>query len=146
LYEYRQVQQETASSEERKSDRLRHLTVIEEAHRLLLRAAPGTLEQANPQAKVAEMFANILSEIRAYGEGLLIADQVPARLVPDAIKNTNLKIVHRLVAADDREAMSACMTLTPEQSAIINRLRLGQAIIYGEQADMASWVQILKQD
>jgi DNA helicase HerA-like ATPase len=92
------------------------------------------------------MFANILSEIRAYGEGLLIADQVPARLVPDAIKNTNLKIVHRLVAADDREAMSACMTLTPEQSAIINRLRLGQAIIYGEQADMASWVQILKQD
>jgi hypothetical protein len=51
-----------------------------------------------------------------------------------------------LVAADDREAMSACMTLTPEQSAIINRLRLGQAIIYGEQADMASWVQILKQD
>lgn len=146
LYEYRQVQQETASSEERKSDRLRHLTVIEEAHRLLLRATPGTLEQANPQAKVAEMFANILSEIRAYGEGLLIADQVPARLVPDAIKNTNLKIVHRLVAADDREAMSACMTLTPEQSAIINRLRLGQAIIYGEQADMASWVQILKQD
>lgn len=146
LYEYRQVQQETASTEERKKDRLRHLTVIEEAHRILLRATPGTLEQANPQAKVAEMFANILSEIRAYGEGLLIADQVPARLVPDAIKNTNLKIVHRLVAADDREAMSACMTLTPEQSAIINRLRLGQAIIYGEQADMASWVQILKQD
>ncbi len=77
------------------------------------------------------------------GQGLLIADQVPARLVPDAVKNTNLKIVHRLVAADDRDAMSACMALTSEQSAIINRLRPGQAIVCGEQDDMAAWVQIL---
>lgn len=144
LYEYRQAQNELLTSEERRDNRLRHLTVIEEAHRILLKVASGSVEQANPQAKVAEMFANILSEIRAYGQGLMIVDQVPARLVPDAIKNTNLKIVHRLVAADDRDAMSACMALTPEQSAIINRLRPGQAIVCGEQDDMAAWVQILK--
>jgi len=143
LYEYRLAQHELLTQEECKDSHLRHLTVIEEAHRILLRVASGSMEQANPQAKVAEMFANILSEIRAYGQGLLIADQVPARLVPDAIKNTNLKIVHRLVAADDRDAMSACMALTPEQSAIINRLRPGQAIVCGEQDDMAAWVQIL---
>ncbi len=145
LYEYRQAQNELLTSEERKDNRLRHLTVIEEAHRILLKVASGSVEQANPQAKLAEMFANILSEIRAYGQGLMIVDQVPARLVPDAIKNTNLKIVHRLVAADDRDAMSACMALTPEQSSIINRLRPGQAIVCGEQDDMAAWVQILKQ-
>ncbi|MGF1567285.1 MAG: ATP-binding protein [Nodosilinea sp.] len=142
LYEYRLAQHELLAPEESRSICLRHLTVIEEAHRILLRVPAGSMEQANPQAKVAEMFANILSEIRAYGQGLLIADQVPARLVPDAIKNTNLKIVHRLVAADDRDAMSACMALTSEQSAIINRLRPGQAIVCGEQDDMAAWVQI----
>lgn len=139
LYEYRQAQQELASAQ---AKGLRHVTVVEEAHRILLRPTPGTLEQANPQGKVAEMFANALSEIRAYGEGMLIVDQVPARLVPDAIKNTNLKIVHRLVAEDDRDAMASCMTLTPEQKAIINRLRPGQAILFGDQDDMAAWVQI----
>ena len=146
LYEYRQIQNDLLSQKERENLGLRHLAVIEEAHRLLLKVSSGISEQANPQGKVAEMFANILSEIRAYGQGLLIADQVPARLVPDAIKNTNLKIVHRLVAADDRDAMGSCMTLTPEQSAIINHLRSGQAIICGEQDDMAAWVQVLKQD
>ena len=143
LYEYRHIQQELLSQKERESLGLRHLAVIEEAHRILLKVPLGISEQANPQGKVAEMFANILSEIRAYGQGLLIADQVPARLVPDAIKNTNLKIVHRLVAADDRDAMGSCMTLTPEQSAIINHLRPGQAIVCGEQDDMAAWIQIV---
>ncbi len=146
LYEYRLAQHELLTQEECKDNHLRHLAVIEEAHRILLKVASGSIEQANPQAKVAEMFTNILSEIRAYGQGLMIVDQVPARLVPDAIKNTNLKIVHRLVAADDRDAMSACMALTPEQSTIINRLRPGQAIVCGEQDDMAAWVQILKPD
>ena len=90
------------------------------------------------------MFANILSEIRAYGQGVLVVDQVPAKLIPDAIKNTNLKIVHRLVANDDREAMAGCMTLTPEQTTVINQLRPGQAIVYGDLDDMAAWMQVQK--
>lgn len=141
LYEYRQAQFEIDTD-----GSLRHLTVVEEAHRVLPRTTDSGLEQANPQGKVAEMFSSILSEIRAYGEGLLIVDQVPARLVPDAIKNTNLKIVHRLVASDDREAMGGCMTLEPDQIALINRLRAGQAIVYGDQDDMAAWVQIALQE
>lgn len=142
LYEYRQAQAESAA--DRATGDLRHLTMVEEAHRVLLRIVGGGLEQANPQAKVADMFANLLSEIRAYGEGLLIVDQGPARLVPDAIKNTNLKIVHRLVASDDRDAMGGCMTLTPNQTALINRLRAGQAIVFGDQDDLAAWVQVAR--
>ena len=146
LYEYRQAQFDTDTSRHDGTRHLQHLTVVEEAHRVLQNATPGMPAQANPQGKVAEMFSNVLSEIRAYGEGLLIVDQVPARLVPDAIKNTNLKIVHRLVANDDREAMSGCMTLVSEQTALINRLRVGQAIIYGDQDNTAAWVQVASHD
>ncbi len=145
LYEYRQAQSDIGEFPSQDNE-LKHLTVIEEAHRILLNGQKGTLEQANPQGKVAEMFSNMLSEIRAYGEGLLLVDQVPARLIPDAIKNTNLKIVHRLVANDDRQAMGGCMTLTSAQTELMNRLRPGQAIVYGDQDDMAAWVQIAKQD
>ncbi len=142
LYEYRQAHYELMGEEERQNHHLRHLTVIEEAHRLLLRTTPSQSDPANSQGKVAEMFASILSQIRAYDQGLLLAEQLPTRLIPNAIKNINLKIVHRLVAADDRDAMSACMNLTPDQSAIINHLHLGQAIICGEQDNMAAWVDI----
>ncbi|ERN41037.1 putative ATPase [Rubidibacter lacunae KORDI 51-2] len=140
LYEYRQAQYELGI----KQQPLFHLTVIEEAHRILSNVRASSLEQASPQGKVAEMFSNILSEIRAYGEGFLIVDQVPSRLIPDVVKNTNLKIVHRLVASDDRDSMSTAMALTLEQTNIINRLRPGQSIIYGEQDDLAAWVQISK--
>jgi hypothetical protein len=139
MYEYRQAQHESEGSPE--SRELRHLAVIEEAHRIL-RAAHYTADNANPQAKMGEMFADILAEIRAYGQGLAIIDQVPSKLVPDALKNTNLKIVHRLVASDDCQAMAGAMALTEEQARVIARLKVGQAIVCGVQDDMASWVKI----
>src|SRR5689334_22481895 len=64
---------------------LLHLTVIEEAHRLLRRQETGA--PAGAAAHAVEMFAGLLAEIRAYGEGLVIAEQIPDRLVPDVIKN-----------------------------------------------------------
>lgn len=138
MYEYRQAQHESLGSPE--SGNLRHLAIFEEAHRVL-RNAPRGLEGGNPQAKMGEMFADILAEIRAYGQGLAIVDQVPAKLVPDALKNTNLKIVHRLVAADDRQAVAATLALNDEQTAVIARLKVGQAIVCGFQDDMPSWIQ-----
>ena len=91
---------------------------------------------------MGEMFADILAEIRAYGQGLGIIDQVPSKLVPDALKNTNLKIVHRLVSADDRDAMASALALEEDQPQIIARLKVGQTIISGIQDDMASWVKV----
>jgi hypothetical protein len=139
MYEYRQAQHEQEGSPE--SGSLRHLAIFEEAHRIL-RAAPQGAYGANPQAKMGEMFADILAEIRAYGQGLAIIDQVPAKLVPDALKNTNLKIIHRLVAADDRQTMAGTLALKEEQAEVIARLKVGQAIVAGIQDDMASWTQI----
>ena len=141
MYEYRQAQYESEGSPE--SSQLRHLAIIEEAHRIL-RAAHYTADNANPQAKMGEMFADILAEIRAYGQGLVIIDQVPSKLIPDALKNTNLKIVHRLVSADDRDAMANAMALSDDQTKVIAQLKVGQAIVCGIQDDSASWVKVTK--
>ena len=142
LFEYRQAQFDAGVSARNQPPTLQHLTVVEEAHRVL-RASPAvSVSEASPQAKVAQMFSDALSEMRAYGEGLLIVDQVPARLVADAVKNTNTKVVHRIVADDDRTAMSNCMTLTAEQSALMPRLRVGHAIVFGDQDDRAAWIQM----
>jgi uncharacterized protein len=110
---------------------LRHLTVIEEAHRLLRN--PGL--RTGPAAHAVEMFADLLAEVRAYGEGLIIAEQIPAKLIPDVIKNTAVKIVHRLPAADDRETVGATMNITPAQSQYLVTLPPGEAAVFTDGMD-----------
>jgi hypothetical protein len=112
---------------------LRHLTVIEEAHRLLRQPPPGTGN--GPAAQAVEMFADLLAEVRAYGEGLVIVEQIPAKLIPDAIKNTAVKVVHRLPAADDRQAVGATMNLTPAQSQYLVTLGPGDAAVHADGMD-----------
>jgi hypothetical protein len=119
-----------------------HLAVIEEAHRLLARPSADLAGIGNPQGVLGEMFTELLSEVRAYGQGIMIVDQVPGRLVPDAIKNTNLKVVHRLVAEDDRTAMASAMALRAEQATMIAALQPGEAIVCGDMDDAASWIKV----
>lgn len=104
----------------------RHLTLIEEAHRLLSRPEPGD----KATAMAVEAFADMLSEVRKYGEGLIIADQIPAKLIADVIKNTHTKIVHRLFAEDDRRAMGEAMMMDDEQRAFLPNLGTGEAVIF----------------
>lgn len=85
------------------------------------------------------MFANILSEVRAYGQGVMIVDQVPSRLIEDAIKNTNIKVIHKIVAADDFNMIGQSIGLTDEQQKVISKLSIGQAILAGlNSADVMS--------
>jgi uncharacterized protein len=113
--------------------RLRHLTVIEEAHRLLRRQEAGSADGA--AAHAVEMFAGLLAEIRAYGEGLIIAEQIPDRLIADVIKNTAVKITHRLPAADDRDAVGATMNMTAAQNRYLVTLRPGEAAVFADGMD-----------
>jgi DNA helicase HerA-like ATPase len=116
--------------------------VIEEAHNILQKPAVDTSCTGNPQQVVADLFGNMLSEIRSYGQGIMIVDQVPTRLLPDAMKNTNYKIVHRLTAADDCAAMAAGLALREDQQKVIPSLGVGDAIICGDMDDAAAWVRI----
>ena len=111
---------------------LRHVTVLEEAHRLLKRASPGS-----PAAHAVEMFAELLAEIRAYGEGVVVAEQIPTKIIADVLKNSALKIVHRLPAEDDRRAVGATMNLTEDQSRHLVTLPPGQAAVFTDGMDNA---------
>jgi len=121
---------------------LAHLTVVEEAHRLLRRPEPRGTGGAGAAGHAVELFAGLLAEIRAYGEGLVIAEQIPARLVPDVIKNTAVKITHRLPAADDRDAVGATMNATPRQSRYLVTLPPGQAAVFADGMDFPVLVQV----
>jgi len=115
---------------------LRHVIVLEEAHRLLRAGRDGA------SAHAVELFAGLLAEIRAYGEGIVIAEQIPAKLVPDAVKNTALKIVHRLPAADDRQLVGAAMNLDAHQSRQVVSLPPGEAAVFADGMDRPVRVRV----
>ncbi|MEV0406479.1 ATP-binding protein [Actinoallomurus sp. NPDC050550] len=116
---------------------LSHLSVFEEAHRLLRKS-----EESGPAAHAVEMFAGLLAEIRAYGEGLIVAEQIPSKLVPDVIKNTAVKIVHRLPAKDDRDAVGATMNITDAQSQFLVTLRPGEGAVFSDGMDYPHLVRM----
>ncbi|GAB3429386.1 ATP-binding protein [Flindersiella endophytica] len=134
LTEHLRVAQRSAAFE---GGGLRHLTVIEEAHRLLRRT-----EGHGAAAQAVEMFASLLAEVRAYGEGLVVAEQIPAKLIPDVIKNTAVKIVHRLPARDDRDAVGATMNLSAAQSAYLVTLEPGTAGVFSDGMDQPLLVRM----
>lgn len=104
----------------------RQLTLVEEAHRLLSRPEPGD----KTAALAVEAFTDMLAEVRKYGAGMIIADQIPAKLIPDVIKNTHTKIVHRLFAEDDRRVMGEAMMMNDKQRDFLPNLETGEAVIF----------------
>ena len=115
---------------------LRHVIVLEEAHRLLRAGREGA------SAHAVELFAGLLAEIRAYGEGIVIAEQIPAKLVPDAVKNTALKVVHRLPAADDRQLVGSAMNLDADQSRQVVSLPPGEAAVFTDGMDRPMRIRV----
>ena len=122
---------------------LRHVTVVEEAHRLLSNVGRGLdSEVANTRWKAVETFANMLSELRAYGEGFIIAEQIPTKLAPDVIKNSNTKIMHRIVSEEDRKVVGGSMNLDERESRKATSLSVGQALVFGEGDDSAFQIKV----
>lgn len=113
------------------NSRLRHVTVLEEAHNLLRKtSAEQSQEGANLQGKSVEMLANAIAEMRTYGEGFIIADQAPELLDMSVIRNTNTKIILRLPDEEDRKLVGKSAALKEAQIDELSKLPLGVAAVY----------------
>ena len=122
-----------------KDKHFKHITLIEEAHRLLSKYTPG--DSLNKKNSV-ETFADMLAEVRKYGESLIIADQIPNKMTPEVLKNTNTKIVHKIFAEDDKEAIGNTISLSKEQKDFLSSLPTGRAIVFSQSWTKAIQVQI----
>jgi len=144
LQEYRicRYQYDDEYRSQAQENRLMHLLVMEEAHNVLTKPAPNAV--GTPQQAAAELFGNMLSEIRQYGQGMMIIDQYPSRLIDDAIKNTNYKISHKLTASEDIHIMATAMMLRQDQENVIPSLENGNIIICGDRDESAAWVRVEK--
>ena len=113
------------------NSRLKHITVLEEAHNILKNSATNqNVEGGNTAAKAVEMISNSIAEMRTYGEGFIIADQSPNAIDISAMRNTNTKIIMRLPETEDRKAAGKAAGMKDNQIDEIAKLPTGVAVVY----------------
>ena len=115
-------------------DSLAHVTVLEEAHRVL-RASAGS----DPGIDV---FVDAIAELRGAGEGFIVVDQTPTALHPTVLKLAGTKLVHRLVEQAERTAVASSMVLDPSAAEDVARLGRQRVIAYAASGDAAELVEI----
>ena len=129
LSEYRQKDNHATNNKG-----LQHFLVIEEAHRLLKNVTTERTSEmmGNPKGKAVEVFTNVISEMRALGQGVAVVEQIPTKISPDVIKNTNTKIVHRLVSKDDQSLLAGSLSISDDDALYMARLKTGYALCHKE--------------
>ena len=114
---------------ENKEMPVRHVIFIEEAHNLIApEAQVQNGQDSNPKIAATAFIVKMLAEVRALREGIIIADQLPTAMAPEVIKNTNVKLVHRLTSADDRELVASTMSASALQMEALATYTSGQAL------------------
>jgi hypothetical protein len=129
---------EVVKRRNKSNPKFKHITLIEEAHRLLAKTDPG--ERTKKMA--VQTFTDMLAEVRKYGESLIIVDQIPNKLTPEVLKNTNTKIVHKLFAEDDKKAIAHSIALDDKQTQFLSKLGVGETIVFTEGWHKPVWVKI----
>lgn len=124
LTEYRMSKAEQGNS------KLKHLTILEEAHNILKnpKNSQGSAG-SNVITKSVEMIVNSIAEMRTYGEGFVIVDQSPTSVDIAAIKNTNTKIIMRLPEEEDCKIAGHSVSLTENQVKELAKLETGVAVV-----------------
>lgn len=139
INEYRQIVKELD-----KESGLKHLLVIEEAHRLLknIETERTSETMGNPKGKAVEHFTNMIAEMRSYGQGVIIAEQIPSKLAPEVIKNSSNKIVQRIVSYDDQALIANTMGIKKEDAIYLGNIKTGCALCHKEGMNLPVFITV----
>ncbi|MFR2580087.1 MAG: ATP-binding protein [Mediterraneibacter gnavus] len=112
---------------------LNHVIFYEEAHNLIGPDTDSPMgDSVDPKISATKYVVKMLAEVRALGEGIVIADQLPTVMAPEVLKNTGLKIAHRITAQDDRSLLGSTMSASPDQLEEQGTFGTGWALIFYE--------------
>jgi len=100
--------------------KMEHLLVVEEARNV----APARREEDPPS--VGE---RMISELRKFGEAIVFVAQFPTQVASEVIKNSGVRIIHRVSWAEDLKLIGEALNLNREQLAHVSNLGVGEAVV-----------------
>ncbi len=107
----------------------RHVIFLEEAHNLIANTSVQTAGSIDPKIAATAFIKDMLAEVRALGEGIIIADQLPTAMASEVVKNTSLKIGLRLTSEDERRLLGETMSADSVQIENMGIFTPGQCIV-----------------
>lgn len=117
------------------SRELKHVIILEEAHTLVSSAQgdSGVSDlEFDPKSEASRLIETMLAEVRALGQGFVIADQSPAMVPVGVLRNTRTKLVHQIVDPTDRRAMVESLGLSATQGTEVMQLIPGDAFLLSD--------------
>jgi hypothetical protein len=103
-------------------EKLRHVILVEEAHHVLLKKKQELIG--------AEAVTDvILREIREFGEGIVLLDQLPSLISKPALENTFTTICLNLKEKGDVTAASKAMLLESDEVRLLGQLPVGWGVV-----------------
>lgn len=121
------------------NNELVHLTILEEAHSI----AKNTEREENTYAnrKTSELVSNMLSEIRAFGEGVVLVEQSATKIIKDAIINTSIKVIKNVNNGMDIDYLASASGMSELEKNILPYLAKDEAVIYAAGAGSPMFVK-----
>ncbi|TWE10498.1 DNA helicase HerA-like ATPase [Rudaeicoccus suwonensis] len=133
-----------AEATRRGPSQLRHVTILEEAHRLLTEDSGRQSEsEGTGRADAVRAFCEAIAELRANGEGFILSSQHPNQLATAAVANTNTRLIHSMLSDDDREAMLKDLRADEPTRHIAARLAAGELLARWPGRDETELIKIL---
>jgi len=117
-----------------------YLLVIEEAHNLLGRKLenPSQGNEMGSGSRLLEQTVRLLQEGRELGIGVFVIDQSPQTLADAVIKNTNTKIIHRMIDIEEASVIGKAIGLDEEEWPDLAELGDGECILKTKAAGKAT--------
>lgn len=109
---------------------LKNVILIDEAHVLLEGKHGGNENAADSSSKTIQTLRNMIVEIRAYGTGILIADQMPSRVGKTIVANTEIKVSFQLVDGAEKDLIANSTDMDEEMRGKISKLQVGEAYVH----------------
>ena len=128
LYEQRQSEY-SAHRGRRSSLPLKHVAIIDEAHRIFPADIGGPSDRIiSPAREVSTLMGAMMAECRAFGQGMIVAEQSAGKLNSDALINSATKIVHSVLFGKDKETLAAALSLAPSEQDYLAYMPVGEAL------------------
>lgn len=121
---------------------LKNLIVLEEAHNIIPEPSKNGVEKAKDIS--SRFFSNMLSQIRDYGTGVIVADQGASQINSTTVANTKIKIVHALTQEADADAEAFALRLNRIQKERLPELQTGEAVVAIRGKDSVCKIKVKK--
>lgn len=106
---------------------LKNIVVLEEAHNVI--PAVSNVGKITAKDISSKYFSNMLSQIRDFGTGIIVADQGASQINSTTIANTKIKIAHAISQEMDADAEAYALHINHFQKELLPELSTGEAIV-----------------